>query len=128
VKFFSGVNNGIGGDVLYKPVFSSEFHFKNKNWTDFDSWWNKIIFRNPDDTTLSRKELVLSVANKDGGAHIDMEVTKKFDKFRHSYSGGTTIKGINSRIVRNFDNVPVNPALRQMSFEVIESFKNSKLI
>lgn len=128
IKYFSGVNDGVGGEVLYKPLFSNEFHFRNKTWTDFNYWWDKIIFRNPDNTILTRKELVLSVANQDGGAHIDTKVTKKFDKFRHSYSGGFTIKGIKSGIVRKFDNIPVNPALRQISFELIESFKNVGLI
>jgi hypothetical protein len=77
---------------------------------------------------LSRKELVLAVANKDGGAHIDIKITEKFDKFRHSYSGGTTIKGSKSGIVRKFDNIPINSALRHISFELIESLKKANLI
>lgn len=125
-KSFIGVNDGIGGVVLYEPLFKSQFPL-SKSWSSFDSWWNKIIFRNPDNTTLTRKELVLTVANKDGGAHIDKSITANFDKFRHSYSGGFTIKGINSGIVRDFDNVPINPALRQVSFELIGSFKNAGL-
>lgn len=128
IKGISGVSDGQGGSVLYRPIFTSDFHFINKNWADFSTWWSKIIFRNIDGTSLSRKELVLAIANQEGGAHIDPKVDEKYDKFRHSYSGGMKIIGMNSGIEREFDNIPVLPSVRQVSFEVIESFIKAGLI
>lgn len=128
IKFISGVQDGQDGEVLYKPTFTSAFHSKNKNWIDFDSWWNKEIFINEDGDSLSRRQLILLLTNQEGGAHIDPEIDEIFDKFRHSYSGGLRIIGSKSGIEREFDNIPVLPAARQIAFELIESMKNAGLI
>lgn len=40
-------------------------------WTDFDHWWNTDVFVDEGGRRLSRKELVLGMANQDGGAHVD---------------------------------------------------------
>jgi hypothetical protein len=46
-------------------------------FTNFNYWWNELIF---DDKNFqfSRKDVVLFVANKDGGAHVDNEIPEKF--------------------------------------------------
>ena len=128
VKYFSGVQDGQGGDVLYKPTFTSDFHFRNKNWLDFDTWWNMKILINESGESLTRKQLILFIANQEGGAHIDPQIDEIYDKFRHSYSGGLRIFGSKSGIERKFDNIPVLPSVRQISFEVMESLKNAELI
>jgi hypothetical protein len=128
IKFFSDVQDGQGGEVIYKPTFTSDFHFKNKNWIDFDSWWDKKILINENGDSLTRKQLVLFIANQEGGAHIDPQIDEVYDKFRHSYSGGVRVFGSKSGIERKFDNIPVLPSTRQISFEVIESLKNSGLL
>jgi putative PIN family toxin of toxin-antitoxin system len=40
-------------------------------WATFQKWWNKIVFADHNSNQLTRKDVVLSVANQDGGAHID---------------------------------------------------------
>lgn len=122
------MQDGQGGDVLYKPTFTSDFHLRNKNWIDFNSWWNKKILINENGDSLTRKQLVLFVANQEGGAHIDPQIDEIYDKFRHSYSGGIRIYGSKSGIERKFDNIPVFPTVRQISFEVMESLKNAGII
>lgn len=128
IKFMSDVTDGKGGEVLYKPIYTSDFHFKNKNWIDFDSWWNKKIFINGNGDSLTRKELILFLANQEGGSHVDPQIDEIYDKFRHSYSGGVKIFGGSSGIERKFDNIPVFPAARQISFELLETLKNAELI
>jgi hypothetical protein len=63
----------------------------------------------------------------EGGAHIDDEIDELYDKFRHHYSSGTIMRGIISGTIRTFDNVPVLPAIRQIGYELLESFKNAGL-
>ena len=128
IKYFSDVHDGKGGVVLYKPTFTSDFHLRNRYLLNFDTWWNKNIFINPNGDSLSRKQLILFISNQEGGAHIDPLIDEVFDKFRHSYSGGIRVLGSISGIERDFDNIPVLPSIRQISFEVIESLRNANLI
>jgi hypothetical protein len=124
---FNGVNDGQGGSVNYRPFFKSPWA-NHKDWLDFDLWWNNTVFQNPSGSSLSRKTLVLKAANQEGGAHIDSSIDNQFDAFRHQYSGGMTIKGIKSGIVRDFDNIPVLPAIRHVGFEILETLKHANLI
>lgn len=74
-------------------------------------------------STLPRRDLVLSVANKDGGSHFDRKVSQKYDAFRHSFSGGSSLVGISSGKKRGYDNIPTYPAVRQISYELICSLQ-----
>ncbi len=42
-------------------------------FVSFDEWWTKPIVRLTTGETKSRKWLINTVANKDGGAHVDLE-------------------------------------------------------
>lgn len=126
-KYAANVHDGIGGEVLYKPIFTSDFHSKNKNFVLFDTWWNKVVFKNLNGTSLTRKELILKLANQEGGAHIDKKIDDKYELFSKHYSGGITIKGTKSGIVRTFDNIPILPSARQVAFELLTSFQVANL-
>jgi hypothetical protein len=44
-----------------------------------DAWWNQLIYiRN--DIKVSRKSLALTAANKDGGAHVDPQLTPEYQE------------------------------------------------
>jgi hypothetical protein len=55
----------------------------------FDDWRKELVFENRK-SRLTRKDLVLTIANKDGGAHFDTEVDERYDDFRKSWSGGSS--------------------------------------
>ena len=46
-------------------------------WVDFDEWWDRVIFIDKNASGTSRKDLILAVANKDGGAQSSMEPVTK---------------------------------------------------
>ena len=73
--------------------------------------------------SLTRKDLVLAIANKDGGVHFDNKVQKKYDEFRYSWSGGSTLVGISSGNKRGYDNIPTYPAIRQIGYELLKTLK-----
>lgn len=63
-----------------------EFYPLNKT-----EWWNQDIYRLSDFSneeivthTYTRKELVLHMANKEGGAHIDSKITRKMKAFKEN--------------------------------------------
>src|SRR5438132_12184306 len=93
-----GVNDGVGGEAKYWPLCDETYFSspKDSRLLSFEDWWEKeTIFENRAHR-LTRKDLVLTVADKDGGAHVDKEVEERYDQFRKSWSGGSTLVGTRS--------------------------------
>ena len=117
-----GVHDGVGGEARYWPL-CDETYFQSPQQSQtlgFEDWWDERVFQNQNDF-LSRRVLVLTVANKDGGAHVDGEVEICYDRFRKSWSGGSTLVGTLSGARRGYDNIPTYPAIRQIAYELLRS-------
>jgi hypothetical protein len=71
--------------------------------------------------TLTRKDLVLIVTNRDGGAHFDKEIDEKYVQFRNSSAIGHCLVGVHSGARRGYDNIPIYPAIRQIAYELMHS-------
>jgi hypothetical protein len=54
----------------------------------FDDYWEKDIFIDNKGGHFSRKRLVLAIANKDGGAHVDPELDKEYAELTKENSLG----------------------------------------
>ena len=121
-----GVKNGVGGEAKYWPLCNEEIFPmpKCEAYIEFKEWWEEEEIFVSSESVLTRKDLVLSMANKDGGAHFDTKVQKKYDDFRYSWSGGSTLKGIQSGISRGYDNIPIYPAIRQIGYELLKTLKS----
>ena len=117
-----GVNDGVGGEAKYWPLCDERYFPspKDRSFLGFDDWWNEQVFKN-DSYSLSRGDLVLFVTNKDGGAHFDTEVEMRYDDFRKTWSGGSSLLGRLSGRVRGYDNIPIYPAVRQIAYELLHS-------
>lgn len=123
-----GVNDGKGGEAKYWPLCDERYFPspRDRSFLSFNDWWDEEVFRN-ESFSLSRRDLVLGVVNKDGGAHFDTKVEQRYDDFRKSWSGGSSLAGRNAGHVRGYDNMPVYPAVRQIAYELLHSkFKNVK--
>jgi hypothetical protein len=86
----------------------------------FDQWWNKVVIVDDKRHTITRKELVLAVANTDGGAHVDPTLDEKYARLSrgnslawiwHDESGERPMEG------------PELAAVRQIAHEVLKSFQ-----
>ena len=121
----AGVNNGIGGEARYWPLCSEKYFPmpNSKKSLIFINWWEREVIFSLPNSSLTRKDLVLAVANKDGGAHFESTVKKNYDDYRHSYSGGSTLVGIKSGVKRGYDNIPIYPAIRQIAYELLRTLK-----
>ncbi|MEE8056308.1 MAG: hypothetical protein V3T17_00520 [Pseudomonadales bacterium] len=124
-KINVGVSNGIGGEVKYWPLCDERYFSspKEQHRIQFEQWWNTEEIFCSGKSKLTRKDLVLSMANKDGGAHFDTKVQEKYDNFRYKWSGGSTLVGTKSGISRGYDNIPVYPAIRQIGHEILCTLK-----
>ncbi|HEX3099453.1 MAG TPA: SEC-C metal-binding domain-containing protein [Patescibacteria group bacterium] len=57
-------------------------------YIDFDTYWNEIIFVDKGGDKYNRKEIILSVANQDGGSHVDPALDAKYAKLSRDNSLG----------------------------------------
>jgi len=118
-----GVNDGRGGEARYWPLCDERYFPAPRErftFVPFDNWWGERIFENQE-SYLTRRDLVLAIVNKDGGAHFDTEVDKRYDDFRKVWSGGSSLIGRRSGVKRGYDNIPIYPAIRQMGYELLYS-------
>jgi len=85
---------------------------------DFETWWNEVVFKDKIGNETTRKDLILAVANKDGGAHVDPTLDEKYaDLSRrnslawrfHSSMGDVPLPG------------PEKAAIRQIAHEVLKT-------
>ncbi|MDD3012523.1 MAG: hypothetical protein PHC34_02325 [Candidatus Gastranaerophilales bacterium] len=83
----------------------------------FDNWWNKIVFADKNKSTMSRKDLILNVADKDGGAHVDPTLEQAYANLTrfNSLDWNFHINGEDKK----FDSDPAFASIRQIAHEVI---------
>ncbi len=88
------------------------------NYVPFDSWWHGVVFVDSKGNGLSRKDLVLAVANKDGGAHVDKSLDRAYAELSRNnslgwvYTDGTTSQALDA---------PEKAALRQICHEILKT-------
>lgn len=89
-----------------------------ERWLPFRDWWNEPVFVDGQKAVLTRRGLVLAVANQDGGAHVDPNLTDTYARLsRHNSMGWVQMPG----------GVPIpNPeraAVRQIAHETLKTLK-----
>jgi hypothetical protein len=115
----------IGADVKYEANLD-RFGSKDQGFGD---WWNGLVLkvRHPSEqraVTFSRRALVLTVASKDGGAHVDGMLEETYYTLtRGNLMGELTING---KPV-SWDADPVPTHIRQMAHEVLGSLHKAGL-
>lgn len=87
-------------------------------YIDFLDWWTMPIIIDGQCNQFNRKELILDLANKDGGAHVDSHITEKYESLsRKNSMGWVSDKGIIGG--------PEKAAIRQITHEVLRSLLNN---
>jgi hypothetical protein len=81
-------------------------------------WWREVVFMLDDSTPMTRRDVVLTAANKDGGTHVDANLTPEYERLIDSDDLGSWVLQSGDRIaITNHHYV----ALRQMAYEVLHS-------
>jgi hypothetical protein len=63
-----------GGGVFLNPELSGHID------VPLGTWWERPSLVIPGSGGYSRREVVLGLANKEGGTHVDLEVTRKYQQ------------------------------------------------
>lgn len=115
---FSGGPHGNG-----KYVQSERGDPNSEKWLYFDDWWNEIILDDKKHVT-SRKKIVLGVANKLGGAHVDEELPDYLAGLHYENSLGWKFVFNNDEF--DFVNSPLYASLHKIALEFLESVSVNK--
>ena len=84
----------------------------------FDYWWNEVIFVDKDEHETTRKDLILAVANKDGGAHVDPILDEKYANLSRYNSLAWKYHGPKGDVPLED---PEKHAVRQITHEILKS-------
>ena len=86
--------------------------------TDFQNWWEATVINDANGTTLSRKALVLSMADQDGGAHVDPSLNSAYAELsRNNSLGWISSDGITTQPMGGSERA----AIRQIAHELLKS-------
>jgi hypothetical protein len=77
-------------------------------------WWSQLVFISGQNR-MTRSDLILAAANKDGGAHVDAALTPEYEQLYTGFIritiGGEPIPHPNIHLI----------GLRQLGYEVLHS-------
>ncbi|MFB8828438.1 hypothetical protein ACE0DR_01635 [Azotobacter sp. CWF10] len=90
---------------------------------EFENWWNGIVFVDKNRHEFSRKDIVLTLANKEGGAHVDPELDARYADLRKNNSLGWIDVANDGNETPGEDQVPA--AMRQIAHETIKTLDPS---
>jgi hypothetical protein len=94
-------------------------------WVPFDDWWTRPVSRVPEtNLDVSRKDYVLVVANREGGAHVDLFFTPLYEALAKQNAFGWTVGRTTGGVDENLgplSNNPVLAAVRQIGHEMLRT-------
>lgn len=106
------------GEVLYKARLG-EGNYKSE--TDFETWWSKPVLKDNQARIMTRRDLILNMADKDGGAHVDPKIGSTYNDLKKNNSMGWVVSTPGGKI-------PLESAecvsVRQIGYEILHSIRN----
>ena len=112
----------------YMPKCHTDYSMDEYNYKLFPEWWNMPVILDEKQQIFTRRDIVLYVANTDGGAHVDETLDEKYkDILKNNYLGWKyDLKGENKEFEGKIELI----CMRQMAFEIINTInmKYSELI
>jgi len=109
---------GDTGDVRYLPTLD-HLHWTLKVRKFLDWWFKDMVFKDKHGEIFTRKDLVLALANTDGGGHVDPELEQAYFKLSRENSLGWIFHTGSREWFQN----PVPPAVRQIAHEVVRTLE-----
>jgi hypothetical protein len=88
----------------------------------FDVWWNSIVISDNEKTTFTRKDIVLCLADQDGGAHVDNELEKVY--YNLTRNNTVDYVFVNNKGEETIIPNPHLATVRQIAHEIIITIMN----
>lgn len=126
ISYTGFLNMRMSGDKASYELNDIVDEIGNLKLLKFDDWWNELIIYDKKQL-FSRKDIILTVANKDGGAHIDSKLNKEYADLIKKNSLGWIYSNQENEEGQELENNVAYLSIRKISEELILSFKLSKL-
>lgn len=107
------------GEAEYFPRLGQSPTGKIFRKIPFDEWWNRAVVVDKNRHKFSRSDLVLSLAHKDGGAHVDPKIDEFYANLTRKNSMGWFFEmpGVLTEPLRQIEFASV----RQIAYEALRS-------
>lgn len=92
----------------------------------FSAWWNAVVFKDKRGNTFSRREVVLTLANQDGGAHVDPELDEDYAGLSKENTLGWNLKAGEQDVP--WPSNPVPASVRQIAHEILVTLEAAELV
>ncbi|MDP2719108.1 MAG: hypothetical protein Q8P44_04650 [Dehalococcoidia bacterium] len=110
------------GDYVAPLERLSPARNKNKK-VGFGRWWNRTtMYKDKEGNSFTRRDLVLAVANKEGGAHIDRKLDQAYANLARFNSLGWKV--FTEVEEKDFRNSPILPSIRQIAHEILKTLSD----
>ena len=110
-----------GGESSYVPLLGMLAPPHVKPPAHFTPWWNDDVTKDKDGNLWSRKSFVLTLANKEGGAHVDPSLSDSYEALVNRNGLGWQARTPNG--VQPLLGSPAAAAVRQIAYEVLDTLE-----
>lgn len=93
-------------------------------YREFKDWWETSFIETLSGREFSRKDIVMTMANQDGGGHVDPEIDAEFSDFCQDSHG--LALGTNYDDMEPIEANIVHATIRQIAFEVMATLDDAK--
>jgi hypothetical protein len=91
--------------------------------SSFGKWWEEVVIKDGQGQTFSRKDVVLALADKEGGAHVDPVLDEQYARLTRFHSQGYQV--VTAGTILPPDNSLVAASVRQIAHEVLGSIESA---
>ena len=118
-----GLKAGGDSDGSYFSPLADGAPSRPYKYIKFVEWWNETVIVDGKREKFNRRDIVLALSNKDGGAHVDPELDEAYANLTRNNSVGWVYSdGINQRPIMDVEKY----SIRQIAYEVLESIYRLK--
>src|SRR5690348_11210645 len=104
----------LGQTSKYVALCQTGSDHRSHRWLPFHLWWNNNVIKDEKGRFFNRRELVLNVANTDGGGHVDPTLDEAYMDLSRNNSLGWVFG--HGDVQRPFP-PPVMACIRQIAYE-----------
>ena len=103
--------------AIYAPLLDGPI----KIYVPVSKWWDMIVYVLGSGARLSRRKIVLTAANKDGGAHVDSTLSPEYEALARQGAVGYFVSSTEGKTNEQPFTEAHFVAVRQMAYELLNS-------
>jgi hypothetical protein len=120
-----GFRLGSGGPAYWAPLDKGPPSRYNRPTCTFEAWWTEQVINDRSGGVFTRRDLILALVNKEGGAHVDPQLDEPYAALKSGKSLGFQVSnGITSHPISD---VQLH-SVRQIAYELLHTFKANGLV